>query len=76
MPIEPRLYQKYSGKMPGEAMSRLGESLAESAGKKSVESVRGPRETAFITWYKWRLWASVIGSILVLIGLALGFIKR
>jgi hypothetical protein len=76
MPIEPRLYQKYTGKMPGEAMGRMGESLAESAGKKSAESMRGPRASAFMTWYKWRLIASVIGSIVLLIGVALGLIKR
>ena len=74
MPIDPRLYQKYSGKMPGEAMNRFGESLARSAAEKSAESMRGPR-SLFATWYKWRLWASLIGSLVVLIGLLLGFVR-
>ncbi len=66
MPIDPRLYHKYSGKMPGEAMSRLGESLAESVAKKSRESSRGP-SSFMMTWWKWRLWMSVAGALGTLI---------
>src|SRR5215475_10627630 len=33
--IDPKLYKKYTGKNPGEAMTKLGQSLAE-------QSTRGP----------------------------------
>ena len=62
MPIEPRLYQKYTGKLPGAAMNRMGEALAESAAEKSRESMRGPR-SMIVTWYKWRLIMSIVGAI-------------
>jgi len=62
LPIEPRLYQKYTGKLPGAAMSAMGESLAQSAAQKSRESMRGP-QSMLVTWYKWRLIVSVVGAI-------------
>jgi|GraSoiStandDraft_1057264.scaffolds.fasta_scaffold278174_2 hypothetical protein len=32
MAIDPKLYEKYTGKRPGEAMARLGGDLARSSG--------------------------------------------
>lgn len=66
MPIDPRLYHKYTGKMPGEAMNRLGDSLAESAAERSREASRGS-DSFFMMWWKWRLWMSVAGAIGTLI---------
>lgn len=33
MAIDPKLYKKYTGRLPGEAMNRMGESLARSSAK-------------------------------------------
>ena len=55
MTIDPRLYKKYTGKSPGEAMTRLGQSLAQqsarqSAGDTSVLGAigRGRRRVAIV----------------------------
>jgi hypothetical protein len=72
LPIEPRLYQKYTGKMPGEAMSRMGESLAQSAAEKSNEAMRGP-ESLFATIRKWRMIASLVGSAIAALAMLYSF---
>jgi hypothetical protein len=35
MTIDPRLYEKYTGKRPGDAMNKLGAALAQNAARKS-----------------------------------------
>lgn len=72
MPIEPRLYQKYTGKMPGEAMARMGESLAQSAAEKSNEAMRGP-QNLFATIRKWRMIAGLVGSVILALVLIYSF---
>jgi hypothetical protein len=36
MAIDPKLYEKYTGKRPGDALTRMGQSLAQSGGKGSA----------------------------------------
>jgi hypothetical protein len=40
MTIDPRLYEKYTGKRPGDAMNRLGEALAQNVAKKQADRDR------------------------------------
>ena len=37
MTIDPKLFKKYTGKMPGEAMNRLGQSLAKQSARDSAD---------------------------------------
>lgn len=55
MAIDPKLYKKYTGKMPGEAMTRMGESLARQSGREPADRLsflgavgRGRRRVAVI----------------------------
>ena len=78
MPIEPRLYQKYTGKVPGEAMNRFGESLARDAARRSRENSSDRPAPGMIRFLgismRTRMLISVIASLAVLIGLLLGLI--
>jgi hypothetical protein len=60
MPIDPRLYQKYSGKMPGEAMTRYGQSLAKQASRGPSESV-----SFFGALKRGRMYTMIGGGLLV-----------
>lgn len=60
MAIDPKLYKKYTGKMPGEAMTRMGESLAQ-------QSANGPAgDTSFLgAWRRGRKQAAIAGGLIV-----------
>lgn len=76
MPIDPRLYRKYTGKMPGEAMNRYGEALAQSAKEKSESKAATDRSFAeryFITSFKWQVWTSILGALGILIVMLTSF---
>ena len=65
MAIDPRLYQKYSGRS-GDPYKRLGEALA--AGSRQKSATQAAKDRSFSQRYtigtiKWRLWASAIGAI-------------
>jgi len=65
MAIDPKLYEKYSGRS-GDPYKRLGEALAQGAARK--QSVQGAKGDAFSTRYylgsiKWRFWGSIIAGI-------------
>jgi len=69
MTIDPRLYQKVTGRMPGEAMNRMGESLAKSARPKSPGHQSGDYtglEGGILGAAKMRWLFSIIGSLVVL----------
>lgn len=76
MTIDRRLYQKCTGKLPGEAMTRYGESLAKSAAQKSR---RGDSEggstflRAMGLSFKVRMLISIVGSLAVFIFVLLAF---
>ena len=63
MTIDPKLFEKYTGRRPGDAMNRLGESLAK-------QSARGPSgDTSFRGSYlRGRLYTRVGIGLLVLFG--------
>jgi hypothetical protein len=69
MAIDPKLYEKYSGRS-GDPYKRMGEALAQGAARK--QSVQASKGDAFSTRYiegaiKWRWWMSVVGAIIVAI---------
>ena len=68
MGIDPRLYEKYSGRS-GDPMARLGSALAQSAERKS--QLKGAKETAYserrlVAGFKVRMWYGIVGSLVVL----------
>lgn len=68
MTIDPKLFKKYTGKMPGEAMNRFGESLAEEAAK-------GPRgDTSFAGAFSRGRWLMRVGTAGVVLAIVLYFI--
>jgi hypothetical protein len=70
MPIDPRLYQKYTGKMPGEAMTRYGESLAK-------QSARGPAgDTSFMGSMARGRWMLRVGIAVVVLVVVLVVLLR
>ncbi len=78
MTIDPRLYEKVTGRMPGDAQKAYGEALAKSARSKS--KTRAQAERSFSDRYvsasfKWHWWASIIGSIVVIVAVILGIKK-
>ncbi len=77
MSIDRRLYQKYTGKLPGEAMNRFGESLAKSAGEQSRRGADAGGSTfarALRLNFKIRLALSVAASIAALIAILFGLV--
>lgn len=62
MTIDPNLYKKYTGRMPGEAMSRLGESLAQDSKKE-----RGGDTSMFGAVMRGRMILRLIIAVAVLI---------
>jgi hypothetical protein len=76
MTIDPRIYKKYSGRS-GDPYSRMGEALAKSTARSS--QLKASKDRSFSHRYvsgavKARLWMGIIGSIVLLIALALGFL--
>ncbi|MCC6678791.1 MAG: hypothetical protein IT436_16790 [Phycisphaerales bacterium] len=69
MAIDPKMYEKYSGRS-GDPYKRLGEALAKSSAKK--QQVRAQADKSFseriaIGHFKANWMLSIIGSIIVLI---------
>jgi uncharacterized membrane protein len=66
--IDPKLFKKYTGRMPGEAMNRFGESLAREAAK-------GPRgDTSFMAAYARGRWFVRVGGAILALGAILFFL--
>ena len=65
MPIDPRLYQKYTGKMPGGAMNRYAESLAKQSAR------GGPGDTSFLGALGRGRWFLKVGLGVMVIGVLL-----
>jgi len=63
MAIDPKLYEKYTGKRPGDAMTRMGQSLAK-------QSARGPAgDTSTLGALALGRWYIRVGAgLLVLVG--------
>ena len=75
MAIDPRLYEKYSGRS-GDPYKRLGAALAQGAAQK--QQLGTAKQTGFSERYivgslKFQWWWSVIGAIGVLIVLLTSF---
>ena len=71
MAIDPKLYEKYSGRS-GDPYKRLGEALAAGARQKQANAAAKDRSfsTRYTSGYiKWRLWMSAIGAIGLLVAL-------
>ncbi len=72
MAIDPKLYEKYSGRS-GDPYKRLGEALAAGARQKQANAAAKDRSFAeryTLSSYKWRLWASAIAAVGMLLALA------
>jgi hypothetical protein len=63
MAIDPKLYEKYTGKRPGDAMTRMGQSLVR-------QSARGPAgDTSVLgSIARGRWYLRIAAAILTLIG--------
>lgn len=59
MAIDPKLFKKYTGRLPGEAMNRMGESLARQHPRGSVE--RASWGGGIVRWYRWQV---IFGGLL------------
>lgn len=59
MAIDPRLFKKYTGRLPGEAMNRMGESLARQRPRGTVE--RQSWSGGIVRWYRWQV---IFGGLL------------
>lgn len=69
MAIDPRLYEKYSGRS-GDPYKRMGEALAQGAARKQelgAAKQRSYSERRIISGLKFEWWWSVIGAIGILI---------
>lgn len=72
MTIDPRLYEKVTGRMPGDAQKAYGEALAKNSAR--GRGSRG-RSSDMVVGFRWHWWASIIFSIFVLIVLILTFTR-
>ena len=72
MVIDPRLYQKLSGRS-GDPYEKLGQALASQAARESARNQTPDDDgiDAFFTWYKMKWIISIVTSIIVL--LVIGF---
>ena len=68
MTIDPKLFKKYTGKMPGEAMNRFGESLAKQAAKCR------PGDTSFVGAYSRGRWFVRVGGAILALAVVLFFL--
>jgi hypothetical protein len=75
--IDPKLYKKYTGRLPGEATTRMGEALAQSSARKSAAKAGAERSFSerYLLWRfpgavlvnRWAL--SVVGAIILLVAI-------
>ena len=73
MAIDPKLYEKYSGRRPGDAHARLGAALVQSDAQRARNAARPKGHMGGAgSYWKWRAIMGAITSLLILGAIAWG----